>query len=206
LRYNRYNETDQFTDILRYSISQDQLEKVSSLSTDRGVAVLASDGRSIYYFGGNPNLTTVYKFDSETELPSPVAHAGGVSINGTIFIFNGKQRNILEFSETSETAVIIGDLPFQSGNSTVSSATAIPNSNDGVWLFSGNNPKPTNPVLLFNTANKVVYIPTENLTSLPTLHYQPPSVWEGRQGYLIGGLGRVPEIYGSYHPTNGILT
>jgi hypothetical protein len=214
LRYNRYNATDEFTDILRYSISQDQIEKVSSLSTDRGVAVLANDGRSIYYFGGNPNLTTVYKFDSETnltlrlptQLPTPVVFAAGVSINGTILIFNGYQRNILEFSETSETAVIIGDLPFQSDNSTVSSTTAIPNSNDGVWLFAGNNPKPTNPVLLFNTANKVVYIPTENLTSLPTLHYQAASVWEGRQGYLIGGLGRVPEIDGSYHPTNGILT
>jgi hypothetical protein len=203
-----------FADILRYSISQDQIEKVSSLSTDThgGLAILAHDEKSIYYFGGIPNRTTVYKFDIETnltlrlpkELPSPVITAAGMSVNGTIFIFNGRQGNILEFSETSETAVIIGDLPFQIVNSTVSSTTAIPNGNDGVWLFAGN--RPTNPVLLFNTVNKVVYIPTENITSLPTLYVQPASVWEGHQGYLIGGLGMVPEIDGSYHPTNGILT
>jgi hypothetical protein len=204
-----------FADILRYSISQDQIEKVSSLSTvtHGGLAILAHDEKSIYYFGGNTSLsTTVYKFDIETnltlrlpkELPSPVFTAAGMSVNGTIFIFNGRQGNILEFSETSETAVIIGDLPFQSVNSTVSSTTAIPNGNDGVWLFAGN--RPTNPVLLFNTVNKVVYIPTENVTSLPTLFFQPASVWEGRHGYLIGGLGRAPEIDGSYHPMNGILT
>jgi hypothetical protein len=216
LRYNRYNAKALFADILRYSISQDQIEKVSSLSTatEGGLAHLANDGKSIYYFGGHSNLTTVHKFDSETnltlrlptELPSPVYYAAAVSINGTILIFNGHQRNILEFSETLETAVIIGDLPFQSGDSTVLSTTAIPNGNDGVWLFAGTNPKPTNPVLLFNTVNKLVYIPTENLASLPTLFFQPASVWEGRQGFLIGGLGRVPEIDGSYHLTNGILT
>jgi hypothetical protein len=102
--------------------------------------------------------------------------------------------------------VIIGDLPFQSGNSTVLSTTAIPNGNDGVWLFAGTNPKPTNPVLLFNTVNKLVNIPTENLASLPTLFFQPAPVWEGRQGFLIRGLRRVPEIDGTYHPTNKILT
>jgi hypothetical protein len=141
-----------------------------------------------------------------TVLPSPVFVAGGVSINGTIFIFNGRQRNILEFDQESETATIIGDLPFQTGNSTVYSTTAIPNGQDGVWLFAGNDPKATNPVLLFNTANKVVYIPTANSTSMPPLYEVSVSVWDGSYGYLIGGLGKVKESDGSYSPTNGVLT
>jgi hypothetical protein len=141
-----------------------------------------------------------------TALPSPVLYAGGVSNNGTIFIFNGRQRNVLEFDQKSETAKIIGDLPFQSGTSTVLSTTAIPDGQEGVWLFAGNTPKATNPVLLFNTANKVVYIPIIDSTSLPTLYYQPVSVGDGSHGYIIGGLGWWLESDGSYYPTNGILT
>jgi hypothetical protein len=141
-----------------------------------------------------------------TALPSPVGAAGALSINGTIFIFNGWTRNILEFDQESETATIIGDLPFQTGTSTVSSTTAIPNGQDGVWLFAGNDPKASNPVLIFNTVNKAVTIPTVNTTSLPTLYYTPASVWSSRHGYLIGGLGSAQESDGSYHPSNGILT
>jgi hypothetical protein len=202
-------------DILRYSISLDTIDKVSSLSTATagGLALQASDGKSIYYFGGLPDNSLVRKFNSETNvtvrlptaLPSPVIMAGGVCINGTIFIFNGRQRNVLEFNQESETAKIIGDLPFRTGTSTVYTTTAISNGQDGVWLFAGYSPKATNPVLLFNTANKVVYIPTANSTSLPTLLEVPVSVWDGSHGYLIGGLGRVEESDGSYHPSNGIL-
>jgi hypothetical protein len=141
-----------------------------------------------------------------TELPSSVVLASGVSINGTIIIFNGRERNILEFNQQSESASIIGDLPFVNGTSTVGSTTAIPNSQDGVWLFGATFPKATNPILLFNTANKVVYIPTVNPTSLPTLFDLPVSVRDGNHGYIIGGFGRVQESDGSYHPTNGILT
>jgi hypothetical protein len=213
---NRANETGATVDILRYSISLDKVDKVSSLSTpiSEGLAIQASDGKSIYYFGGIRNSKLVYKFNSETnvtvplptELPSSVFRAGGVSINGTIIIFNGGERNVLEFNQQSESAKIIADLPFLNGTSTVASTIAIPNSQDGVWLFAGNYPNTTNPVLLFNTTNKVVYIPTVNSTLLPTLCCQPVSVWDGNHGYIIGGFGRVPESDGSYHPTNGILT
>jgi hypothetical protein len=179
-----------------------------------GLALQASDGKSIYYFGGFSSRTRVHKFNSETNvtvqlpsaLPSPVVFASGVSSNETIFIFNAAHDNVLEFNQESETAKIIGDLPFQTGDSIVFSSTAIPNGQDGVWLFAGYTTKATNPVVLFNTANKVVYIPTVNSTSLPTLFYQPASVWYGSYGYLIGGIGRAQESDGSYHPSNGILT
>jgi hypothetical protein len=157
----------------------------------------------------------VHKFNTETNftvqlptaLPSPVSQAAGVSTNGTIFIFNGKERNVLEFNTDFEAAKIIGDLPFGNGTSTIHSTTAIPNGQDGVWIFAGNETKTSNPVLLFNTENKSVYIPTfANSTLLPHLHWNPASVSDGHRGYIIGALGRVPEDYGSYHPTNGILT
>jgi N-acetylneuraminic acid mutarotase len=205
------------TDILRYSISLDSIDKVSSLSIANrgGLALKASDGKSIYYFGGYPSSTrVVHKFNSETNvtvrlptaLPSHVEFAVGVSNNETTFIFNGRQRNILEFNHESETAKIIGDLPFQTGTSTVFSTTAIRNGQEGVWLFAGNPQKATNPVLFFNTANKVLYIPTVNSTSLPTLCEAPVSVWDGSHGFIIGGLGWRQESDGTYHPTNGILT
>jgi hypothetical protein len=111
----------------------------------------------------------------------------------------------LEFNHESETAKIIGDLPFQTGTSTVFSTTAIRNGKEGVWLFAGNPQKATNPVLFFNTANKVVCIPTVNSTSLPTLCKAPVSMWDGSHGYLIDGLGRAKESNGNNHPTNGIL-
>jgi hypothetical protein len=140
------------------------------------------------------------------ELAKPVSHCGGVSINGTIFIFDGKLTNILEFNQETETSKVIGDLPFQTGSTNVDSTTAIPNGQDGVWLFAGNAQRVTNPVLLFNTANKTVYVPTLNSTSIPSMHEAPVSVSDGSRGYLIGGLGKVQNSDGSFHPTNGILT
>jgi hypothetical protein len=207
----RYSQGVEKADILRYSLSQDEVVKVSNLTLAAygGLALLANDGKSIYYFQG----TVVHKFDCmsnltvrlPTALPSSVQDAGGVSLNGTIFIFNGGQGTILEFNETSETGRVIGDLPFRPGTLPVSSTTAIWKGDDRVWLFAGNYPKAMNPILSFDTAKKVVIIPSANSTSPPTLYAVPASVRSSSPGYLIGGLGRVPEINGSYHPMNGIL-
>jgi hypothetical protein len=140
-----------------------------------------------------------------TALPTNVLKAGGFSINGTHFIFCGPERTIIQFNEKTEAADIIGDLPFQNGTSNVLSTAAIPNGQGGVWLFGGSHPKATNPILLFNTASKSVFIPTRNTTSLTTLYETPAAVWDGRHGYLIGGFGWYPESSGKYHPTNGII-
>jgi hypothetical protein len=136
-----FSEHRHTTDVLCYSISLDKIQNVSSFNSmnQGGLALQASDGKSIYYFGGEPNRRRVYKFNSETNLnvelptvlPSPVFFAGGVANNGTIFIFNGREGKVLEFNEISETATIIGDLPFQAGTSTYST-TAIPNGQNGV--------------------------------------------------------------------------
>jgi hypothetical protein len=128
---------------------------------------------------------------------------------GTLFIHNGKYtRNIIEFEEASETVKVIADLPFQSDPSAVFATAAIPNGQeDGcVWVFAGNDPKPTNPILMFNMVTKTVSIPAGNSTSqFPTLFEMPATVTDGRNGYLIGGLGRAVETDGSHHPTDGIL-
>jgi hypothetical protein len=85
----------------------DRIQKVSSLSTvsEGGLAPQSNDGKSIYYFGAIPYAKLKHKFNSETnvtvrlstELPSPVFKAGGVLINGKMFIFNGKGRRVMEF-------------------------------------------------------------------------------------------------------------
>jgi hypothetical protein len=188
---------------------------VSSLTqaTYGGLALRAKDGTTIYYFGGLGNERRVHKFDSisistvrlPTTLPSDVFFSCGVSMSGTIFLFDGKEKKLMEFSEESGTARIIGDLPFENGPSAVYSTTAIPDGKDGVWLFAGDTPKSTNPILLFNTTTKDIYSSSANTTSLPTLYYLPASVSDGRYGYLIGGLGRAKESDGSTHPSNGIL-
>jgi hypothetical protein len=53
---NRFGFFGLTADILLYSISQDKIEKVSSLSnaTSEGLAILSNDGKSIYHFGGYP--------------------------------------------------------------------------------------------------------------------------------------------------------
>jgi hypothetical protein len=112
----------------------------------------------------------------------------------------------MEFDEASETAYVIAALPFQS--SPVLATAAIPNGKEdgGVWIFAGNNPKVANPILLFNTKAKAVSIPEGNSTSqLPPLYEILCAVTDGRSGYIIGALGRVPGPDGSYHPTNGML-
>jgi hypothetical protein len=129
-----------------------------------------------------------------------------VSRNGTICIFNGNNRNKLEFNEETESAKVIGDLPFLEGNSAVYTTTDIANSdNNSVWLFAGEFSRVTNPILLFNLTDKAVYIPSGDFTSIPLLYEKPASVWDGQYGYLIGGFGRFPESDGSLHPRNGIL-
>jgi hypothetical protein len=214
----RFNGTEPTADILRYSITLDTVEKVSSLIavTSGGLALRASDSKSIYYFEGY----TVQKFNMETNitvelpayLPSPVHSAGGVSTNGTIFIFNGPYRVVLEFNEELEKAEVIGDFLFQNGTF-FHSTTAIPNGQEGVWLFGGTSEcefesgggKPTNLILYFNTTSKTMSIPNGNFTSLPTLCETPAPVFDGHNGFLIGGLGREWESDGSYRPINGLL-
>jgi hypothetical protein len=118
----------------------------------------------------------VQRFNTETpetrllsaELPSPILHASGWSNkDGSILIYNGRYtRDIIQFEETSESATVIGDLPFQNDPSLVFSAAAIPNGkeNGSVWIFAGNNLKPTNPIILFNTVTKTVSILIGNAT------------------------------------------
>jgi hypothetical protein len=214
-KINRSDSGEGTANILCYSISVDKIEKVSSLSTPNygGIALQSNDRKSIYYYGGINSLTLVHNFNKETNitvrlpttLPSSVYVSSGVSINGSHLIFSGQGRSVLEFSEESEAVKIIGDLPFQVGTSTVYSTTAIPNGQDGVWLFAGNSPRATNPILLFNVTTKDVDSQVTNTTSLPTLYKVPVSVSDGRNGYLIGGFGYVGESDGSYYPTNGIL-
>jgi hypothetical protein len=175
--------------------------------------MLAKDGTTIYYFGGTASPRLVQKFDSinnstmplPTALPSQVRYSGGVSMSGTIFLFDGYQRTVMEFSEETETASIIADLPFKNDTSAIGFTSAIPHGADGVWLFAGNGKKPTNPILLFNTTTKDVKILSENTTSLPTFYDVPASVSDGHYGYLIGGLGKAKESDGSTHLSNGIL-
>jgi hypothetical protein len=210
------NGSSSTADVLRYSISVDKIEKVSSLSTPNygGLALQSNDGKTIYYFGGSSSSSTsVHNFNRKTNvtvrlpttLPSSVYASSGVSINGSHIIFSGQGRNVLEFSEESEAVKIIGDLPFQVGTPNVYSTTAIPNGQDCVWLFAGNSPRATHPILLFNVTTKDVESQVTNTTSLPTLYKVPVSVSDGRNGYLIGGFGYVSESDGSYYPTNGIL-
>jgi hypothetical protein len=177
-----------------------------------GVALLSKDGKSIYYFGGDSSSTRAYKFSLETyrnvqlaSLPQNFHYGAGVSMNGTIFLFDGRKGNVLEFSEDTESAKVIADLPFQS--STVHATSAIYDGKDGVWILAGNDPKPINPILFFNTTSKVVSIPSGNTsTTLPTLYYKPSTVYDGlNNGYLIGGIGIVRETNGSVHASDGIL-
>jgi hypothetical protein len=200
-------------DILCYSISLDKIEKLSfSVSNYGGLALQSNDGKSIYYIGGNNSPVWVHNFNRETNvtvrlpatLPSPVYLSGGVSINGSHFIFSGQTRTVLEFSEKSEAVKIIGELPFQD-NLPVLSTAAIRNGQDSVWLFAGNEFSAANPVLLFNVTTNGVDVQVANTTTLPTLFQVPVSVRDGRNGYIIGGLGLVRESDGSYYPTNGIL-
>jgi hypothetical protein len=180
-----------------------------------GVALLSKDGKSIYYFGGDPSSTRVYKFSLETyrhvqlaSLPQNFQYGSGVSRNGTIFLFDGRNRNVLEFSEDTESAKFIGDLLFQSA--TVLATSAIPDGKDGVWILAGNDPKPINPILFFNTTSKLVSAPSGNNSStashLPTLYNRPSPVFDGlNNGYLIGGFGVARETNGSVHASDGIL-
>jgi hypothetical protein len=208
LPIHRSGGTGWTADILRYSIPLDKIEKVSSLSNVSygGLAMAASDGKSIYHFGGYPNTNIVHKLNTETKIttrlptriPSSVQYASGLSLNGSIFIFNGHSHDVLEFSEESEAVEEIFDLPFFPDYASVESTAAIANrERDGVWLFGGHYTSPTNPILLFNTTEKVVYIPsTVNTTGLPTLFRSPASVSDGRNGYIIGGTGEGPEELG----------
>jgi hypothetical protein len=123
--------------------------------------------KCIYYFGGLVGSKEVHKLNIDTnvtarlpvDLPASVKLSGGVTINGTTFIFNGQGRNVLEFNQDLGTGRIIGDLPFLPGGSDVHSTTAIPNGKGDVWIVAGNNPRTTNPVLLFN-ATKIVTFPS----------------------------------------------
>jgi predicted SPOUT superfamily RNA methylase MTH1 len=73
--------------------------------SEGGLALQSKDGKSIYYIGGIPYAKLVHKFTSGTNvtvrlptvLPSPVFNAGGVLINGKMFIFNGTGRCVMGF-------------------------------------------------------------------------------------------------------------
>jgi hypothetical protein len=93
-------------DILRYSISLDKVEKVSCLcgNTYGGVPLKAKDGRASYRIGGEYYQRTVQKsyfltYSTvllPTDFPSDVQFSGGVSMSGTIFLFDGREKEVME--------------------------------------------------------------------------------------------------------------
>jgi hypothetical protein len=186
----------------------DSLQLIESLGKNigGGVAFRSDDGSSIYYLGGWEQPTHVHKFSTITNttirlsslLPSPVEEATAVAINKAAFIFNGRYRNILKFDM---------ELPFWYGKNTVLSTSAIFDGKDSVWLFSGEFQKPHHPILRFNTTSKLVSIPEQESSKVPTLRcfLASGAIWDGQEGYILGGIGRTSESDGSYHPTNGIL-
>jgi hypothetical protein len=107
----------------------------------------------------------------------------------------------------SDTARIIAELPFWYGKNTVLSTAAIFDGKDSVLLFAGEFQKPHHQILRFNTTSKLVSIPEQETSKVPTFccFLAAGAIWDGQEGYIVGGIGRTSESDGSYHPTNGIL-
>jgi hypothetical protein len=201
------------SDILQYNITSDTIQKVSSLSvpTEGGLALKSNDSKYIYHFGGWDARTAIHRFNPEikatvklsTLLPSEVFNAAGVTTSQSAFIVNGREENILEFDLATETVKEIGNLSF--GNGKVLSTAIIPYSSfNRVWLFPASLGKLSNRVKMFNSETRVSSDPHQNI-SVPSLYYKPVTVSAGRYGYIIGGVGNVPEFVGSKHPSHGIL-
>jgi hypothetical protein len=215
----RFTPNERTSNILRYTISSDRIDKVSSLQTATygGIAMQSKDNKSIYYIGGWFTQNFIQRFDIETNLtvqmeerlPTPGYGADSVSLNdGRTLIFDCRNLSILEFDMESETAKVVADIPFNDPTSYVSSCATIYDKEENVvWIFLTDYKKLKSPVLKFDTKNKVVMEPEEGLISgLPPLYYMPRAVLAtGKSGYLIGGFGKVKENDGTYHPSNGIL-
>jgi hypothetical protein len=210
---NRYNGNESYADILRYNITSDTIEKVSSLSspTSGGLVLKSKDANFIYHFGGTSTRTAIQVFNPakkitvtlNTVLPSEVLHSDGMTINHTAFICSGRTEKILEFNLASETVKTVGRLLF--GNETViSTAIITDNTSNRVWLFPGSEGRLNNRVMIYNSESKLTSTTQKNV-SVPSLYFKPATVSTGRYGYIIGGLGRVPEPDGSDHPSKGIL-
>jgi hypothetical protein len=210
---NRVNRHAHFSDIIRYNITSDKVENVSSLSfpSNGGLALKAMDSQFIYYFGGDNTERTIQKFNPattvtiklDTVLPFDVKYAAGAVSFQSAFIFNGRSKNILEFDLESETVKIIGDLSF--GNGRVGSTASVMDSSwKMVWIFPGSYGKITDGAKMFNLETKLASNPQHRL-SFPPLFHSPATVSAGRYGYIIGGIGRKTKSSGIQHPSQGIL-
>jgi hypothetical protein len=210
---NRVNGHAHFSDIIRYNITSDKVEKVSSLSfpSNGGLAVKAMDSQFIYYFGGDNSERTIQKLNPatnvnkklDTVLPFDVNYAAGAVSSQSAFIFNGRSKNILEFDLESETVKIVGDLSF--GNGTVrSTASVIDSSWNMVWIFPGSYSKLSIGAKMFNLETKLASNPHHHV-SFPPLFRSPATVSAGRYGYIIGGIGRKTKSSEIQHPSQGIL-
>jgi hypothetical protein len=106
----------------------------------------------------------------------------------------------------SEVATVISDLHYGDSDDIeaeiVVSTTALYDGKESVLLFGGYTTRQPNPILEFNISSKLVSIPSSISTTFPTLYFKPASV---SKGYFIGGIGKRPEIDGTYYPTNGII-
>jgi hypothetical protein len=129
------------------------------------------------------------------------------SITTVAFIFNGPYRNILEFNLDSEKVKIIRYLPFEYGKLESTAILSGGVSDEIVYIFAGYSERPTNVLLQFNTTSKLTTIPMRKTTlGIPTLCLKPASVsGSGQNQFIIGALGRIPEIDGSRFSLNGIL-
>lgn len=223
-----FNGDRSVPDILQYNISSDTICKVSKLSENSrgGLALKGKDSEIIYYFGGGRARRLIHKFNPATKLteclitmfPTDVEYAAGFvppnnnnnNNNSSWFIFNGKKRNILEFDPEHETVKIIGRDNLSFGNhNQIASTVSIYSEKDNkqVWLFPGHDEELTNHVMVFNTETKLLSPPPPHMNvNGPALYYTPATVSTGgRYGYIIGGIGNVPESDGSKYPNNGIL-
>jgi hypothetical protein len=169
------------------------------MKSPKGLYMGLMGSASLYIIPALCSRRSVQKFDPlidctvtlPTQLLSDLYYAGGVSMSGTIFLFNGRERNIREFSKETGLARIIGDLPF-------------PKFPFVFGYLPETIESPRTPSFCLIRRPRVSRVHRRMRlrcrrcsTSLP--------VSDGRNGYLIGGLGRAKEIGGCTHPSNGIL-
>lgn len=106
--------------IYRYDPSQNRWTELAPMpnGTERGSAVVAVQGTSIYLAGGmraldpqpggyQDTVDTVSSYDTETgrwtalpSLPRRRDHAGGAIVNGTFYVLGGRDRGKLNFRDT----------------------------------------------------------------------------------------------------------
>jgi N-acetylneuraminic acid mutarotase len=184
-----------YSDIIRYTLSTEEVKKVGSLPTKLAYGTGFWDGTGVVYLGGKDDLgqlqSTIYKYspghkyavELNTQLPVPNAYSTLVPLgnDGEALLFGGwnRRNRVVRYSDNATNELEDHLVQHLRASSSV-------RYDHYVYLFGGldQSEHSLNSIVKYNIRTGASSVLRENL---PVRVIFPQAVYNGKYAYVLGG-------------------